>query len=110
MHDSFAFLLWMSTPLFCTHTYTHDIATPTHPSPATLPDPSSFLPLPLMFGFGRVCPFLGAGFLEMFVNTFLHARPIKKAWRYVCLGVCVCVCVFVHVWVCTCALWLGCRV
>ena len=83
----------------------------TRPLPHTsLPDPSSFLPLPL--GFGRVCPFQTASFLEMFVKTFLRARPIKKAWRYVCLGVCVCVCVcvFVRVWVCTCALWLGCRV
>ena len=32
----------------------------------------------------------------MFLKTFLQANQIKKAWRYVCLGVCVFVswCVF----------------
>ena len=74
--------------------------------PTSLPHPSSFLSLPLGFGFGRVCSFVSAGLLYISVKIFLQARPIEKAWRYVYLGVCVCV----RAWVCTCTMWLGCKV
>ena len=84
------------SPPFSARTHTHTIILAplnTRPLPHTsLPDPSYVLPLPLGFGFGRVCPFLSAGFWICSSKLFCRQDQSKKIGG-MCVLVCVCVCV-----------------